>query len=92
MLQSRFLTMDRLVIDTGGAHSLLSSDIVEKIGIHFENGDRLLIVDNPYIDFDVFHENIDHIKGHISLDILKQGNMIIDLYRMEMHPAVLGQN
>ncbi|SDF53324.1 hypothetical protein SAMN04488542_11275 [Fontibacillus panacisegetis] len=45
--KDRFLTMDRLVIHTGAAHSLLSSDIVEQIGIHFENGDRLLIVDNP---------------------------------------------
>ncbi|MBA9084345.1 hypothetical protein FHR92_000799 [Fontibacillus solani] len=111
--KGRSLTIDRLVIDTGAAHSLLSSDIVEQVGIHFENGDRLVrsfgiggdecsfrkqidqvqlgdfIMDNPYIDFGVFHENIDHINGLIGLDILKQGNMIIDLHQMEMHPAIL---
>ncbi|MNZ40074.1 hypothetical protein D3C78_575790 [compost metagenome] len=113
--KGRSLTIDRLVIDTGAAHSLLSSDIVEQVGIHFENGDRLVrsfgiggdeysfrkqidqvqlgdfIMDNPYIDFGVFHENIDHINGLIGLDILKQGNMIINLYQMEMHPAFLCQ-
>ncbi|MFB5763614.1 retropepsin-like aspartic protease [Paenibacillus medicaginis] len=105
------LTIDRLVIDTGAAHTLLSSDIVAQIGIHYENGDRLVrsfgiggeeysfrkqieqvqlggfIMNNPFIDFGVLHENIDHINGLIGLDILKRGNMIINLHRMEMHPT-----
>lgn len=109
------LTIDHLVIDTGAAHSLLSSDIVEQIGIHFENGDRLVrsfgiggdeysfrkqidqvqlgnfIMDHVYMDFGVFHENIDHINGLIGLDILKQGNMIIDLHRMKMYPAYVSK-
>ncbi|GAA3411609.1 hypothetical protein GCM10020370_60500 [Paenibacillus hodogayensis] len=38
----RFLTIEHLVIDTGAAHSLISSDIVAQIGIHFEDGDTLV--------------------------------------------------
>ncbi|MEF2247344.1 retropepsin-like aspartic protease [Paenibacillus sp. IITD108] len=40
--KDRSLTIDNLVIDTGAAHSLLSSDVVSEIGIKFENGDRLV--------------------------------------------------
>lgn len=111
--KGRSLTINHLVIDTGAAHSLLSSDIVAQIGIHFENGDKLVrsfgiggdeysfrkqidqvqlgnfVIDNFYMDFGVFHEDIDQINGLIGLDILKGGNMVIDLYRMEMHPASL---
>lgn len=111
--KGRSLTINHLVIDTGAAHSLLSSDIVTPIGIHFENGDKLVrsfgiggdeysfrkqidqvqlgnfVIDNFYMDFGVFHEDIDQINGLIGLDILKGGNMVIDLYRMQMHPASL---
>ncbi|MFE8698135.1 retropepsin-like aspartic protease [Cytobacillus sp. FJAT-53684] len=34
--------LDKLVIDTGAAHTLISSDIVEDMGIYFENGDPLV--------------------------------------------------
>jgi predicted aspartyl protease len=105
------LTIEHLVIDTGAAHSLLSSDIVSQIGIKFHNGDRLvrsfgiggdeysfrkridqiqlgsLVLDYINIDFGVFHEDIDHINGLIGLDILKNGEMIIDLHSMKMYPA-----
>ncbi|OME45388.1 hypothetical protein BSK59_32570 [Paenibacillus odorifer] len=40
--KGRSLTIDNLVIDTGAAHSLLSTDIVSEIGIKFENGDKLV--------------------------------------------------
>ncbi|MFC4600231.1 retropepsin-like aspartic protease [Cohnella hongkongensis] len=40
--KDRSLTIDNLVIDTGAAHSILSSDVVSEIGIKFENGDRLV--------------------------------------------------
>ncbi len=109
--KARSITIDHLVVDTGAAHSLISSDIAAQIGIHFENGDRLVrsfgiggdefsfrkqidqvklgnfILDNAYIDFGVFHEEINHINGLIGLDILKQGNMIIDLHQMAMYRA-----
>jgi hypothetical protein len=105
------LTIDHLVIDTGAAHSLLSSDIVSQIGIKFHNGDKLvrsfgiggdeysfrkrvdqiqlgsLKLNDINLDFGVFHEDIDHINGLIGLDILKSGELIIDLHSMEMYPA-----
>jgi predicted aspartyl protease len=34
--------IDKLVVDTGAAHTLISSDIVDDIGIFFENGDTLV--------------------------------------------------
>ncbi|NRF93581.1 clan AA aspartic protease [Paenibacillus frigoriresistens] len=109
--KGRSLTIGNLVIDTGAAHSLLSSDIVSEIGIKFENGDKLLrsfgiggdeysfqkridqiqmgdlITKDIPIDFGVFHDDINYINGLIGLDILKSGNMVIDLHRMEMYPA-----
>lgn len=109
--KGRSLTIDNLVIDTGAAHSLLSSDIVSQIDIKFVNGDKLvrsfgiggddysfrkqvdriqlgsLVLNDVSIDFGVFHEDIDHINGLIGLDILKSGDMIIDLKQMKMYPA-----
>lgn len=32
----------KLVIDTGAAHTIISSDIVDEIGVFFENGDPLV--------------------------------------------------
>lgn len=111
--KGRSLKIDKLVIDTGAAHSLLSSDVVSEIDIKFENGDKLLrsfgiggdeysfqkrvdhiqigdlIMEGIPIDFGVFHDDINYINGLIGLDILKSGNMIIDLHRMEMSPAIL---
>ncbi|MCB5237702.1 MULTISPECIES: retropepsin-like aspartic protease [Niallia] len=34
--------IDKLIIDTGAAHTLISSDIVFDLGIYFENGDPLV--------------------------------------------------
>ncbi|MED4455172.1 hypothetical protein [Metabacillus fastidiosus] len=34
--------IDKLVIDIGAAHILISSDIIEEISIYFENGDPLV--------------------------------------------------
>lgn len=36
------IKIDNLVIDTGAAHTLLSSDVVSQIGIKFESGDKLV--------------------------------------------------
>ena len=33
-----------MIIDTGAAHSLISSDIAEEIGILYENGDRVITI------------------------------------------------
>ena len=34
--------VDKLIVDTGAAHTLISSDVVDDIGIYFENGDPLV--------------------------------------------------
>ena len=34
--------IENVIIDTGAAHSLISSDIAEEIGIMYENGDKLI--------------------------------------------------
>lgn len=109
--RGRSLIIDNLVIDTGAAHSFISSDIVSDIGIKFENGDTLvrsfgiggdeysfikqvdhiqlgdIVLKDIRLDFGVFNEDINYINGLIGLDILKSGNMIIDLHQMQMYPA-----
>nr|WP_246421474.1 retropepsin-like aspartic protease [Texcoconibacillus texcoconensis] len=40
--QGKTKVIDRMVIDTGAAHSLISSDVVDDIGVFFEPGDRLI--------------------------------------------------
>lgn len=109
--RGRSLKIKNLVIDTGAAHSLLSSDIVSEIGIKFENGDKLVrsfgiggdeysfrkqvdhiqlgdfVLKEITLDFGVFNEDIKYINGLIGLDILKSGDMIIDLHQMQMYPA-----
>lgn len=105
--QGKTKVIDRMVIDTGAAHSLISSDIVDDIGIFFEPGDRLVTMigvggeeysfrkelegvelgstkfDNIKIDFGTL-DNEFGINGLIGLDILKQGEFIIDLKRLEL--------
>jgi hypothetical protein len=99
-------TIDKLVIDTGAAHTLISSDIVDEIGIYFENGDPLVssygIGGEEYsfrklVDFiklgnyeipDIMLDfgNLDEwgINGLIGLDILMNGQFIIDLGKLEL--------
>ncbi|MBD0382632.1 aspartyl protease family protein [Paenibacillus sedimenti] len=36
------LTIDKLVIDTGASHTLLSADAVSDIGVYFETGDEII--------------------------------------------------
>lgn len=98
--------IDKLVVDTGAAHTLISSDVVDEIGIFFENGDQLVssfgiggeeysfrkqvesiklgshTVENMKLDFG----NLSgwDINGLIGLDILINGQFIIDLKELEL--------
>lgn len=36
------MTIDKLVIDTGASHTLLSADTVADIGVYFETGDEIV--------------------------------------------------
>ncbi|MBW8349491.1 aspartyl protease family protein [Bacillus sp. IITD106] len=105
--QGKIKIIDKLVIDTGAAHTLISSDIVSEIGIFFENDDPLvssygiggedysfrkavdyimlgsLVIPKIKLDFG----NLDgwDINGLIGLDILINGNFIIDLGKLELY-------
>ena len=54
--------IDKLVIDTGAAHTLISSDIVEDIGIYFENGDPLVSAYGIGGEEYSFRKSVDFIK------------------------------
>ncbi|MCD1261409.1 clan AA aspartic protease [Paenibacillus athensensis] len=72
--KGRSLTIDNLVIDTGAAHSALSSDVVSELGIKFENGDRLVRSFGIGEDEYSFRKQVDRIQlgkfilHHIALD------------------------
>lgn len=36
------MTIDKMVVDTGASHSLLSADIVADLGVYFENQDEMV--------------------------------------------------
>lgn len=98
--------VDKLVVDTGAAHTLISSDVVEDLGIYFENGDPLVssygIGGEEYsfrkpVDFlklgshEIYELKLDFgnlhewgINGLIGLDILMNGQFIIDLENLVM--------
>ncbi|WP_106497285.1 aspartyl protease family protein [Lentibacillus sp. Marseille-P4043] len=40
--KGKMKTIDKLVVDTGAAHTLISSDVVDEIDIYFKNGDPLV--------------------------------------------------
>ncbi|TXK83562.1 retropepsin-like aspartic protease [Paenibacillus sp. N3.4] len=62
------LKIDNLVIDTGAAHTLLSSDIVSEIGIKFENGDKLVRSFGIGGDEYSFQKRVDYIQlGSLAL-------------------------
>lgn len=40
--KGRALKLDKLVIDTGASHTLLSADVLADIGVYFETGDEIV--------------------------------------------------
>lgn len=40
--KGKTLTIDKMVIDTGASHTLLSADIVADLGVYFENHDEII--------------------------------------------------
>lgn len=40
--KGRSMTLDKLVVDTGASHTLLSADAVTDIGVYFEYGDKIV--------------------------------------------------
>lgn len=56
------IVVDKLVIDTGASHSIISSDIVEELGIRFENGDPLVSAFGIGGEEYSFRKTVDAIK------------------------------
>ncbi|QGQ97882.1 hypothetical protein EHS13_24840 [Paenibacillus psychroresistens] len=110
--KGKSIVIDKLVIDTGASHSLLSADIVSLIDVFFENSDEIV---NSYgiggeessyrkmfqrvqlgdfeilnfkLDIGALHEHLD-IHGLIGLDLLIAANMIIDLNKLAIYPAII---
>ncbi|MDO7786746.1 aspartyl protease family protein [Desulforamulus aquiferis] len=41
--KGRAKTIDKMVIDTGASHSIISTDVVEEIGINIEERDEIIV-------------------------------------------------
>lgn len=70
--QGREKSIDRLVVDTGAAHTIICSDAVDDIGIKFEDGDQIVnMVGIGGMDCS-FRKEIDSILlGEVKFDKLK---------------------
>lgn len=56
------LTIDKLVIDTGASHTLLSADAVADIGVFFENGDEIVTAFGVGGEESCFRKTFDSIQ------------------------------
>ncbi|WP_151735390.1 hypothetical protein [Paenibacillus tengchongensis] len=87
------LTIDKLVIDTGASHTLLSADAVADVGVFFENGDEIesvqlgdINIENVKLDVGSLHEKL-AINGLLGLDLLMKANIVLDLAELVMYSA-----
>jgi hypothetical protein len=76
------LTIDHSVIDTGAAHSLLSSDTVSQIGIKFQNGDKLVRSFVIGGDEYSFRKRVDQI--HLGFLILNDVNIDFGVFHEDI--------
>jgi predicted aspartyl protease len=61
--------VNNIIIDTGAAHSMLSSDTVEDIGIRFTNGDRIISMYGIGGEDYAFEKVVENIKiGDINIE------------------------
>lgn len=100
--KGRALTIDKLVIDTGASHTLLSADVVADIGVYFENGDEIVSAYGIGGEESCFRKAFDAITlGEFQiedfkldvgvlheLDLLMAASVIIDLAELNMHSAI----
>ncbi len=64
----RQIIIDNIIIDTGAAQTLLSSDIAENIGIVYQNGDRIIRMFGIGGESIAFRKIVDEVKfGIISI-------------------------
>lgn len=69
------LTIDKLVIDTGASHTLLSADTVADIGVYFETGDEIITAFGIGGEESCFRKTFDSIQ---------LGNLNIDNYKLDV--------
>ncbi|MBT2291687.1 retropepsin-like domain-containing protein [Paenibacillus albidus] len=69
------LTIDKLVIDTGASHTLLSADAVANIGVYFETEDEIVTA------FGIGGEESCFRK---SFDSIQLGNFNIEKYKLDV--------
>lgn len=89
------LQINGVVIDTGSSHTVISPDVLEEIGVTYENGDTIyeaygidgsiqigsLVVDDIEVDVGILPR--EH-KGLLGLDILETHQFVIDLNNLEL--------
>ncbi len=56
------ITIDNVIVDTGAAQTLISSDIAEDIGIVYQNGDRVVRMFGIGGEDFAFRKQVDEIK------------------------------
>ncbi|WP_339316405.1 retropepsin-like aspartic protease [Paenibacillus sp. FSL R10-2734] len=69
------ITIDKLVIDTGASHTLLSADAVADIGVYFETGDEIVTAFGIGGEESCFRKTFDSIQ---------LGNFHIDNYKLDV--------
>lgn len=66
------LSIDKLVIDTGASHTLLSADTVADVGVFFENGDEIVTAFGVGGEESCFRKTFDSIQlGNINIENYK---------------------
>ncbi|WP_151735387.1 retropepsin-like aspartic protease [Paenibacillus tengchongensis] len=66
------LTIDKLVIDTGASHTLISADAVADVGVFFENGDEIVTAFGIGGEESCFRKAFDSIQlGDINIKNVK---------------------
>jgi len=56
------LTIEKMVIDTGASHTLLSADAVADIGVYFETGDEIISAFGIGGEESCFRKSFDSVK------------------------------
>lgn len=56
------LTVDKVVIDTGASHTLLSADIVSEIGVFFKTGDEIVSAFGVGGEESCFRKTFDNVQ------------------------------
>ncbi|MHA6534729.1 retropepsin-like aspartic protease [Paenibacillus sp. BAC0078] len=69
------ITIDKLVIDTGASHTLLSTDAIADVGVYFETGDEIVTAFGIGGEESCFRKTFDSI--HL-------GSFHIDNYKLDI--------